>query len=123
MPPPPEPSLAGQLSLLAKEFMEGATEHKQSSESATPSVTSKFLETQLTQLMGWCGLGPGQQDKMPLIWVKLQETKDKEDTQAVLTKYFKRLSGNLEEPLHLLFGTIGGGPAEVATGAELGARL
>mgnify|MGYP003327139051 CR=1 FL=1 len=57
-----------QLSLLARAFMEGATAHKRSSETVTPSASGKFSETQLTQLMGWCGLGPGEQDKLPPIW-------------------------------------------------------
>ena len=81
--------------------MEGATAHKWSLESATLLATSKFLETQLTRLMGWCGLGPGEQDKLPPIWAKLQATKDKEDAWAVLTKHFERLSRNLEEPLNI----------------------
>ena len=103
VPPPLEPSLADQLILLAKAFMECATAHKRSSGSATPSATSKFSEKHLTWLMGWCGLGPGEQDKLPPIWAKIQATKDEEDAQAVLTKHFEQLSRNLEEPLNIYF--------------------
>ena len=83
--------------------MEGVTAHKRLSETATPSASGKFSETQLTRLMGWCGLGAGEQDKLPPIWAKLQATKDKEDAKAVLTKHFERLSGSLEEPLSIYF--------------------
>ena len=95
------PLPADQLSLIAKAFMEGAAAHKRSMETTTPSASSKLSKTQLTQLMEWCGLGPGEQYKLPPIWAKLQGANDKEDAQAVLTKHFERLSAGLEEPLNI----------------------
>ena len=53
--------------------------------------------------MGCCGLGLGEQGKLPPIRAKLQATKDMEDAWLVLMKYFERLSGNLEELLNIYF--------------------
>ena len=88
---------------MTQSFKEGATAHKRSTESATPSAMSKFSNTQLTRLMGWCGLGLGEQDKLPPNWAKIQATRDKEDARAVLTKHFEQLSGSLKEPLNIYF--------------------
>ena len=96
-------STEAQLSIIDKAFMEGTAAHKRSLETATPTATGKLSESQLARLMGWCGLGPGEQDRLPPIWAKLQGTKDKEDARAVLTKHFERLSGGLDEPLYGCF--------------------
>ena len=75
----PAPFPVEQLSLIAKAFMEGAVAHKRSAETATLSATSKLSNSQLTQLMGWCDLDPGEQDKLPPIgpsckWQKIMRT-------------------------------------------------
>ena len=74
-------STEAQLSIIAKAFMEGTAAHKRSLETTTPSAMGKLSEAQLARLMGWCGLGPGEQHKLPQVWAKLQRTRDKEDGQ------------------------------------------
>ena len=83
--------------------MEGAVAHKRLADTATPTASGRLSKVQLARLMGWCGLGPGEEDKLPLIWGKLQAARDKEDARAVLVKHFERLSAGLEEPLNIYF--------------------
>ena len=99
----PEGSVAEQLSLLTRAFMEGASAHKRSVESVVAPSGGRFTDLQMARLQGWCGLEPAERDRIPPIWEKLQATRDKDETRAVLTKHFERVSASLEEPLCIYF--------------------
>ena len=63
--------------------------------------TSKFFESQMARLQGWCGLKPEQRHLVPEIWEKLQTAKDKDEAKALVIEDFDRLNATLEEPLNI----------------------
>ena len=92
-----------QLSLITRAFMEGTTAHKRLVETVVALAARKYTELQMARLQGWYGLGPEEREKLLPIWGKLQAARDKEETRAVLSKNFERLSSTLEEPLNIYF--------------------
>ena len=67
----PIPSIGG----MELAFVRGADSRKCVTETVVPSVT-KYTDSQLVNILSFCGLSPVDRDNLPKIWTNLQTTKD-----------------------------------------------
>ena len=94
LPNLPQPS----LSQMDMAYNRGAEAHKRNTETSVATGT-KYTAKQMTHLLAFCGLTPGEKDLLPDIWTSLQDVKSWHDASTELTKWFAEESSLGEIPV------------------------